>query len=156
MDSKGKVLDIAWDYFKLLAQQRVTHFNLFIVFMGAISTVFATQISVDLRGNIIALSLAIAQVFLCFIFHKIDIRNKFLIKHTEEIIKTFENEFGEGVPRIFLMEELLTKERRSQDKKKIIFLRQLSTSQLYNMFYAFFIILGFVEGIFAIILMILN
>lgn len=156
MDRKEKVLDITWDYFKLLAQQRVTHFNLFIVFMGAISTVFATQINVDLRGNIIALSLAIAQVFLYFIFHKIDIRNKFLIKHTEEIIKTFENEFGEGVPRIFLMEELLTNERRSQDKKKIFLLRQLSTSQLYNMFYAFFIILGFVEGIFAIILMTLE
>lgn len=137
MDSKEKVLDITWDYFKLLAQQRVTHFNLFIVFMGAISTVFAIQINVDLRGNIIALSLAIEQVFLCFIFHKIDIRNKFLIKHTEEIIKTFENEFDEGVPCIFLMEELLTKERRLQDKKKIFFLRQLSTSQLYNMFYAF-------------------
>lgn len=68
MDSKEKVLDITWDYFKLLAQQRVTHFNLFIVFIGAISAVFATQINVDLRGDIIALSLAIAQVFLCFIF----------------------------------------------------------------------------------------
>lgn len=64
-------------------------------------------------------------------------RNKFLIKHTEEIIKTFENEFGKGVLCIFLMEKLLTKERHSQDKKKIFFLRQLSTSQLYNMFYAF-------------------
>lgn len=32
---KTKILDMAWDYFKLLAQQRVTHFNLFIVFMGA-------------------------------------------------------------------------------------------------------------------------
>lgn len=153
MDSKEKVLDITWDYFKILAQQRVTHFNLFIVFMGAISAVFATQINVDLRGNIIAFSLAIAQVFLCFIFHKIDIRNKFLIKHTEEIIKTFEKEFEQGVPRIFIMEEQLTKEKRLQDKKKLYFLRQLSTSQLYNMFYAFFVILGLVEGIFAIILM---
>lgn len=81
--------------------------------MGAISTVFAIQINVDLRGDIIALSLAIAQVFLCFIFHKIDMRNKFFIKHTEEIIKTFENEFCKRVPRIFLMEELLTIERHS-------------------------------------------
>ncbi len=153
MDNKEKVLDMNWDYFKILAQQRVTHFNFFIVFIGAISTVFATQINVDLRGNIIALSLAIAQVFLCFIFHKIDIRNKFLIKHTEEIIKIFEKEFEQGVPRIFIMEEQLTKEKRLLDKKKLYFLRQLSTSQLYNMFYAFFVILGLVEGMFAIILM---
>lgn len=87
------------------------------MFIIAIRTVFATQINVDLSRNIIVL-LAIAQVFLCFIFYKIVIRNKFLIKHTEEIIKIFENEFCEGVPRIFLMEESLTKERRSQDKKK--------------------------------------
>lgn len=55
----------------------------------------------------------------------------------EEIIKTFENGFDEGVPRIFLMEELLTKEKCSQDMKKCFLLRQLSTSQLYNMFYVF-------------------
>lgn len=49
-----KVLDMSWDYFKLLAQQRVTHFNLFIVIIGAINAVVATQIFVDLRGNLIA------------------------------------------------------------------------------------------------------
>lgn len=81
-ETTTKVFDMAWDYFKLLAQQRVTHFNLFIVFMGVISTVFATQINVDLRSNIIACSLATVQMFICFVFLKIDIRNKFLIKHT--------------------------------------------------------------------------
>lgn len=154
MGDKDKVLDMSWDYFKLLAQQRVTHFNLFIVFMGAISAVFATQIHVDLRGNIIAATLAAIQIFLCFIFRKIDERNKFLIKHTERIIKDIEDTFDENTPRIFLMEEKLTENIRLADNKKIYFLRQLSTSQLYNMFYRFFVIIGFVGLIVSIILII--
>lgn len=150
--NKEKVLEISWDYFKLLAQQRVTHFNLFIVFIGAISAAYVTQINMDLRGNVIALSLAIIQVFLCFIFHKIDIRNKFLIKHTEKIIKTIESDFEEDVPRVFITEEQLTKKQRLNDKRKIYFLRQLSTSQLYNLFYIFFAVAGIIKIIISIVM----
>lgn len=132
---KTKILDMAWDYFKLLAQQRVTHFNLFIVFMGAISTVFATQIYVDYRGNIIACALATIQIFICFVFYKIDVRNKFLIKHTEKIIKEIEKDYDENTPRIFIMEEQSTEALRLSDKKKLYFFRQLSTSQLYNLYF---------------------
>lgn len=115
------------------------------MFIGAISAAYVTQINMDVRGNVVALSLAIIQVFLCFIFHKIDIRNKFLIKHTEKIIKTVESDFEEDVPRVFITEEQLTKKQRLNDKRKVYFLRQLSTSQLYNLFYIFFAVAGIIE-----------
>lgn len=124
--------------------------------MSAISTVFATQIYVDLRGNIIACILAVIQIFLCFIFHKIDVRNKFLIKHTEKIIKDIENGFDESVPRILISEEQSTEILRLADKKKMYLLRQLSTTQLYNLFYTFFVVLGLIEFVFSIILIVLG
>lgn len=149
-----KVLDMSWDYFKLLAQQRVTHFNLFIVIIGAISAVVATQIFMNLRGNIITLALAIAQLLLCFIFYKIDVRNKFLIKHNERIIKNFESRFEKDVPKIFITEEKNTKDIRIAEHGKIYIFRQLSTSQLYNLFYSFFAIVGLIEGGLALYLII--
>lgn len=149
-----KVIDMSWDYFKLLAQQRVTHFNLFIVIIGAISAIVATQIYVDLRGNIITLALSIAQLLLSFIFYKIDVRNKFLIKHNEQIIKNFESKLKKDIPKIFSTEEKKTKYIRSNEKSKMYLFRQLSTSQLYNLFYSFFSVVGLLEGMIAVVLII--
>lgn len=148
MESKienSKILDMAWDYFKLLAQQRITHFNLFIVFMGVLTTVLLSNINSGLKGNVIAIVLSIIQMFLCFIFRKIDVRNKYLTKHTERIIKLIEETYEDVKTRIFIEEEITTLELR-QDQKKIIFpKRQLSLSQLYRLFYMFFLCIGFIE-----------
>lgn len=144
-ERENNTLNMSWDYFKLLAQQRVTHFNLFIVFMGAITAILASNINTGINGNIIACALSFIQIFLCFIFHKIDIRNKFLIKHTENIIKGIENTYGEERFKIFLSEEKNTESLRKAEKCKLYFARQLSTSQLYNLFYYFFLLAGFAE-----------
>lgn len=149
-----KVLEMSWDYFKLLAQQRVTHFNLFIVILGAMSAVLATQLYTDLRGNLISLALSIVQLLLCFIFYKIDVRNKFLIKHNEQIIIEYESKFDKRVPKIFYSEKNKTQCIRDIDKRKLFFFRQLSTSQLYNLFYSFFAFVSIFEGVIAIALII--
>jgi hypothetical protein len=151
---KSKALDMTWDYFKLLAQQRVTHFNLFIVFIGAITAALVVSVHTDLRGNIIACTLSFFQVFLCFIFHKIDIRNKFLIKHTESIIKNIEKSYENDIYKVFLMEEKSTNALRDKEKSKLYCARQLSTSQLYNLFYFFFMLMGFSVFVFSIILIV--
>lgn len=145
------VLEMAFDYFKLLAQQRVTHFNLFIVFMGVITTVLVSLMHTDVKGNIIACTLSFIQIFLCFIFHKIDLRNKYLIKHTESVIKSIECNYKDKNHQIFLFEEHKTNELRLAERKKIYFARQLSTSQLYKMFYYFFLFAGFVELVLSIV-----
>lgn len=53
-----------------------------------------------------------------------------------------------------MMEEKSTEVLRQAEKKKLYFFRQLSTSQLYNLFYTFFILVGFIELIFSVILII--
>ncbi|MDD4297161.1 MAG: hypothetical protein PHC69_09415 [Ruminiclostridium sp.] len=143
-DEEKCVLQMAYDYFKLLAQQRVTHFNLFLVFIGVITTVLLSNIHANAKGNIIACTLSFIQVFLCFIFHKIDLRNKYLIKHTENIIKSIEGNYKNTNHRIFRLEEKRTNDLRAAERKKIYFSRQLSTSQLYNLFYFFFLFAGFI------------
>lgn len=144
-NERSSTLNMAWDYFKLLAQQRVTHFNLFIVFMGAITAILTSNIHTSLKGDITACALSFIQIFLCFIFHKIDLRNKFLIKHTENIIKNIENTYEEENLKIFLLEEKNTDSLRDTEKHKLYFKRQLSTSQLYNLFYFSFFLAGLVE-----------
>lgn len=145
-------LEMSFDYFKLLAKQRVTHFNLFIVFIGAITTVLVSQINTNITGIIIACTLSFIQVFLCFIFYKIDIRNKYLIKHTESIIKSIEGNYSNINHQIFLSEEKSTNHLRMVEGGRIYFARQLSTSQLYKLFYLFFLFAGLVEFVLSIVL----
>jgi hypothetical protein len=155
-DSYKNVQNMAWNYFHLLAQQRVTHFNLFIVFVGAISAIFATQINESLRGNIIALALALIEIFLCFIFYKIDMRNRFLIKHTEKVLIQIEAILEQGVPKLFTEEATSTGDIRKSESKKIWAFRQLSTSQLYKSFYLFFFVAGLIGFALSSILIIVN
>lgn len=155
-ETHKSVQKMAWNYFQLLAQQRVTHFNLFIVFIGAISATFATQINRDLRGNIIALVLSGIEVFLCFIFHKIDLRNKFMIKHTEKVIIRIEECFEDNIPKLFKEEDEATADIRESDKEKLWCCRQLSTSQLYNLFYGVFFLIGVLALVVSIALIVMN
>jgi hypothetical protein len=111
---------------------------------------------VNLRGNIITLALSIAQLLLSFIFYKIDVRNKFLIKYNEQVIKSFESRFEKDAPKIFIKEEKNTNDIRAAEKGKMYLFRQLSTSQLYNLFYSFFAIVGVLEGVLAVVLIIIN
>jgi hypothetical protein len=89
-DSKIKeseVLDLSFSYFSLLAQQRLTYFNLFIVLMGVLSTALLTSFQEKLDIHIVGIGLGLLETFLCFVFWKIDERNKFLTKHTECLIR---------------------------------------------------------------------
>lgn len=142
---KISTLNMAYDYFKLLAQQRVTHFNLFIVLVGAVTAILVTNISTDVKGNSVAAVLSLLQILLCFIFHKLDLRNKFLIKHTESVIKGIETTYTDERHKIFLLEETRTQTLREAEKHKVYFGRQLSTSQLYNLFYFVFLVAGLAE-----------
>jgi hypothetical protein len=146
---RSKALDISWDYFKLLAQQRVTHFNLFIIIICAFSAVIISNIHSDIVGNSIALLLSFFQIFLCFIFYKIDIRNKYLIKHTESTIKNIERTYGDTNNQIFLQEEYATLLLRENQKTKVLLFKQLSTSQLYKLFYVAVFITGTLESLFS-------
>lgn len=154
--NQDNVQKMTWEYFQLLAQQRVSHFNLFIVFIGAIFAVYVLQIGNGLQGNIVSCVLSLIEIFLCFIFHKIDLRNKFLIKHTEKILMQLEENYDDNTPKIFISEKESTEAVRNKEKTKLYCFRQLSTSQLYNLFYIVFFCIGCLTLVLSFLLIIVQ
>ncbi|MGE8422209.1 RipA family octameric membrane protein [Sphingobacterium siyangense] len=137
-------LDLAFKHFVQHAQQRVQHFNYFIVFSSLISTATITTLTSSNKVYLIALVLGSIQILISFIFIKIDDRNRFLIKHSEEIIKQIE--ISSCTPfALFSTEENVTKMEMANDKS--FFKRSYSHRKSYNIVYGVF---GFI-GIFVII-----
>lgn len=153
-EERARTQDIAWDYFKLLANQRVTHFNLFIVLVCAITAIQIANLHVDIKGNIVSGILSVFQMVICFIFYKIDLRNKFLYKHIEKTIKSIERTYQEESNQIFLQEGVSTQNLRDQENNKAIFTRQLSASQLYKFFYSVVFCMSIIELVISIVFVI--
>lgn len=147
-----EIFNLAWNYFSLLAKQRVTYFNFFIVLISVITTAVITSFQRNLNIHIVGISLGLMECFFCFIFWKIDVRNKYLTKHTENAIKCFEVEYEHIELKIFTIEEEKTNELRESQKKKFFFNRQLSHSKLYITFYIVFFIIGLLGSIVSLIL----
>jgi hypothetical protein len=83
----------AWNYFQLHASQRLTAFNFYIV----ISTVLGTGYLMSLKGDTIStigIILGLLLSFLSFIFWKLDVRNKQMIKNAEDALKYLERQLN--------------------------------------------------------------
>ncbi|MGE0567310.1 MAG: hypothetical protein AB7O73_05120 [Bacteroidia bacterium] len=109
-----EALDIAWKYFQQHAQQRYTYLNYFVVFSAFLTTGLVTTFQPDFRAHYIGIGLSIMQIFVAIIFWKIDQRNKFLTKHSENAIKEFESKYTFSADysdaiKIFSTEDSLSK-----------------------------------------------
>lgn len=138
-------LDLAWKYFQQHAQQRITYLNYFVVLSTVLTTGLVTTFQYNFNLPILGVAIGCVQSFLAFVFWKIDVRNKFLTKNAENIIKNIEQEYdadGAKSYKLFSDEEELTKELREKEKDKFFLNRQISHGQLYRYLYAFFFIIG--------------
>lgn len=92
MDNKERdnILDYAWKYFQLHADQRMKTFNFYLILCALISGAL-TAILKDATDIRVGIPLALLLPFLSFIFWKLDLRNKQLIAHGEEALKHLEN-----------------------------------------------------------------
>jgi hypothetical protein len=111
---RKEMRDHAWSYFVLHADQRLRTFHFYLILATVIIGAAAT-VTKDGTGHVPAGVLALALSFLSFVFWKLDVRNKQLIKHGEEAVKLVEGESGlqdDGeVPhrlKLFLHEEYAT------------------------------------------------
>ena len=143
-------LDLAWKFFQQHAQQRISYFNFFVVFSTILISgyVNALNINMPLMGIIIGF----VEIFISFIFIKIDERNKFLTKISENIIKKIEEdtEFSENENySLFLKEEIFTNDLREEQKSKLFFNRQISHGKAYRLIYQMFMVLGILALIYA-------
>ena len=138
-------LDLAWKYFQQHAQQRMQYFNYFVVFSTILTTGLVTTFQYNFQAPYLGIFLGLIQIFLSFIFWKIDRRNKFLIKHSENVIREIENEYDNPETKsykLFCKEEIITGEIK-KDSRHMLF-KQFSYSTSSGIIYFVFSIIGII------------
>ena len=150
-----------WNYFQLHASQRLITFNFYIV----ISTAIAAGYIVALRVNsvpVLAILLGFTISLLSFIFWKLDMRNKLLIKNAEEALKYLEaltctpgDKNKSNVLKIFTYEEGQTNKMK-MTKSFWPWKNHYSYSKCFNIVFAVFGILGLLGTVYAIVITIIG
>lgn len=135
-------LDIAWKHFQQHAQQRIIYFNYFVVFSTILSSGLITTFQNNFQAPYLGICTGIVQIFLSFIFWKIDDRNKFLTQHAENVIKQIETDYN--TYSLFNDEDVKTKELKESEKNRFYLFRQISHGKSYRIILIAFCIWGFI------------
>ncbi len=146
-----------WDYFQLHASQRLTTFNFYIVISTAIATGYIVTLGVS-SIPVLAILLGFTISLLSFIFWKLDVRNKLLIKNAEEALKYLEaltytpgDKNESNVLKIFTYEEEQTN-RMKMSKSFWPWKNHYSYSKCFNIVFAVFGIMGLLGTVYAIVI----
>lgn len=156
MDNKNigdkEWLDLAWKYYQQQSQQRFSIFNFFVVFSTILISGYVNAL--DKGFTSIGITIGLLQIFLTFMFLKIEARNKFMTKHAENIIKKLEAAyFSEGNENysLFSSEEQATNELRQLQAKQSLFSKQWSFRQSFALIYKVFITIGLLAIVYALL-----
>lgn len=96
----------AWDYFVVHASQRNIVFNFYIFLSAAIATTYSSSFNLDSHLASARPMLAFLELWLTFIFWKLDQRTKFLVKNSEDALKCFESRIATDIVcKVFSHEE---------------------------------------------------
>lgn len=141
--------EYAWKYFNIHAEQRLKTFNFFVMLSSLISGATLT-IAKDSTNFIYAAPMGYLLTFLSFIFWKLDLRNKELIKHGENALKRIEshviqNKYSEVELSLFLNEEKET-QKKINNSKFLSPSNHFSYSKCFNWVFFIFGIGGFIMG----------
>jgi hypothetical protein len=141
----------AWNYFQLHAEQRLKTFEFYIV----MATVLLSGYGVSLKENDlkpISVVLGILLTILSFVFWKLDVRNKQLIKNAEQVLKTIEKEcIPESSENTFNILKLFTyDDEQKKDRASFFFWRRyFSYSNCFNIMFIVFAVLGIIASLWA-------
>lgn len=147
--STTDMLDHAWRYFELHANQRMSVFNFFIV----ISALVATGMAASLRGRgvvaLVGTVLGFLLALVSFIFWKLDQRVSFLLKHAESALSALEASLPELGTRLFAQEPELTARRTSSGS---VWSRHWSYGRSFRTVFLAMGIFGVAGGLLSLIL----
>jgi len=143
-----------WSYFELHAKQRLITFNYYIL----ISTLLSSGYLIALRDiPLLSLLLSTLLIILSFIFWKLDLRNKQLIKNSENALKCIEGqdsiqEKGEppNILNIFNYEQRQTEELKKTNVR-FPWNKVYTYSTCLNTVFALFAIIGLFGLVYSII-----
>jgi hypothetical protein len=146
----------AWSYFVLHADQRLRTFDFYLV----LSTLIAGAMLSFMKSGIPRIQTAILATtlpFISFVFWKLDIRNKQLVKLAEEAIKHVERESGladDGEAphrlKLFLYEEYATAKLK-RFPKMWPWKAHFSYSTCFNLVFFVFGSIGLICGLFVLL-----
>jgi hypothetical protein len=141
-------LDLCWKYFDRHADQRISYFNFFVVFSTILTSAAITVLAESVDLGYAAIPIGIIQIFVAYIFLKIEERNRFLTKHAENAIKHFERRIGHRNNQfkfLFNLEEEQTIHQRKLDRARFFPFRLISHGRAYKIIYISFMFWGCLE-----------
>lgn len=140
--SKKDALNYSWNYFQLHATQRMSLFNYFVVFASLLTTGLVSTFLEKYKCNYIGIALSLLLIILAFIFWKLDQRVKYLIRHSEELLKKIEKSFDETTEQpyfnLFITEVTKTEQLKNSNKLHRISTYHFSYSNCLNLVFLFF------------------
>lgn len=95
------MLEHAWKYFELHAQQRITVFNFYLAISGLVSTGIGICLQQGGAFNYISSFLCLFLMFVSFIFWKLDQRVSLLIKEAEKTLSIIERTIAQPTLHLF-------------------------------------------------------
>jgi hypothetical protein len=98
------LLEHAWRYFQLHANQRMSVFNFFLVLSGAVAAGLAATVQGSQRFSSLGVALGLLLALVSFVFWKLDQRVSFLIKHAECALSELEKTLPAESARLFILE----------------------------------------------------
>lgn len=113
-DASGKeMLEHAWRYFALHAEQRISIFNFFLILSGIVVAGLAACLQLHGPFQLLGVVLGALLALVSFTFWKLDQRTSFLIKHAENAITELEQSFPIQSSRLISSERIRTDENIS-------------------------------------------
>jgi len=108
-----EMLDHAWRYFQLHANQRMSVFNFFLVLSSVAVAGLAASLSRSGPPPLVGVALGLFLALVSFVFWKLDQRAAFLIKHAENALSELEASYSDEVAHLFQREPFRAQELRS-------------------------------------------
>ena len=133
------MLEHAWRYFDLHAQQRISLFNYFLIASGSVAAGLAASLQQSGLFQILGAGLGTLLILISFVFWKLDQRTAFLVKHAEEALTELETTFQNPAARLVYREPLRTAVRESG----FIIARMWTYGAVFRLVYAVMAIVGF-------------
>lgn len=107
------MLEHAWRYFELHANQRMAVFNFFMIMAAALAAGIAASLQGSAKLAAIGVVLGLLLTLASFVFWKLDQRVSFLIKHAEVALAEIEVTLPAERARLFSLEPASTKKAES-------------------------------------------
>lgn len=116
---RNELREHAWKYFALHSDQRLRTFNFFLILAAVVLGGLLTYLK-DANIPQFAAVGGFLLTFMSFIFWKLDCRNRELIRHSENALKTIEADLPEGMVadalKLFSQEERATNQLKAAQR----------------------------------------